>query len=1712
MTEFETVLYTATLSLTQHADPIEKGPHYELIKEKIPHWLANASLDRLYPLKDYSLQRLGWHFTASKAQQDNLAASWIEAWTTQNTVDRQLRNVQDVYTFAEPLLKKAIKDQYSLDLNVKTTCLQIVTRKERRWYIIDTSNGTVSRTVSLLDAALHNFARHETFDKDSGYITQPDYRGHFSRPNYERVMSLEQFKTLCRELDLGALYQQHLNDILMSSEPVARNYLKSQVIASQKAAFKAAAHMAYMNKDLGVAAYAMVLRVLAGTEKKAGFYHLTLLDTPLSGILLISSDLDTATRTSKLIAYIPNDPVSPLKQYNSTVDFVVELTRKLLLNAPRLSRAATPQGTYQQFFSQFVPHAQRGHFFATLNDRLYQMKWHERGPLDPAPAWCEDPAKTPKLQGHQRKIEGELWRQLYQSSLNKILNDGRTLAVSTAQADSNERSAWWDNILQIGSDLFNAALLVITPFVPVLGELMLAYTAYKLADELLESIVELSEGQVSEAGEHFVNVLIDVVQLAAMGVGGELAKEVLYKSSPFVDSLKAVNVEGNTRLWSPDLAPYARQDLALPSEVKPDALGVREYQEHKEISVNDQRFLVEHDAQNNTYRIKHPTRPKAYSPIVEPNGSGAWVHEGEDPWTWDQAQLRSRLGHATQGLSTDEVAQACMTSGTHDSALRNMYLDLEPTPPLLADSLNRLKFYQEATQLPGKIRTSKPTGDWFTWSAQLTVEQKGWPADKAIKVFEHTDLSGDARTFPVNRAADTPALDISHQDMIAGKLPEKLVTFLNDTELATLLSEPLPDTPQARISALRNQLADNLDSTQGKIATFNHLYSTREVLDTAPAKLLQTHYPDLPSELVQRLMLRASPNDVRLMTQEQQIPLRLKHLDRELQNETRASHALEGYYNEVLQTPDTERMALNTLRLYTDALGDLQITVREQTLGGRIRCQVGREDASSKKTLLRKDNGRYEIHNPDSQATQPQYDFFNALLRTVPDGKTDYVPGQGNAFRQWLQEKLEPPVDRVTVLEPSTLRETHPRETQTLLQKPLFRRFSKLGWNEPPTSQALEARMRKLCPVLSEAQMQSIQQQLETEPGRQTLSQLESEKKVLVKHLEDWKKKAVFDRDAEPIYRKYISDQLKANWESTCPGRIIASAANPESASLDLSFGILRMYIRSLDLLPKGYFDHITHLNLSTTRLSHFDMAFLDNFPNVRELDLSGNELASLPSQATRLRNLTTLDLSGNPDMRWNERELEGLYRCSMLENLNLQDSFDLTIAPDLSRMPRLRNLGLRRTSVSEWPSGLNGTRTEPLQLDLIGTDIRTVPVYPEDSPEARTIANSWLESENLLEGDRERFRSYRRASGMNPDRTFPTADPEDKKFWIKGLPIAKQSEATELWNDLENTENSEGFFKILKMLQPPEEFGTEAALESYTQGRQDLIDRAWELMTALDGDADLRTRMFYEASAPTNCADASATVFNTMGVELLKQKILADTTPEGLATRDSRLATLAKQKWRLNEVGKIARSEIARRTNPVSQGGLGQVFGSSPGQVDEVEVYLAYQTALKNDLDLPWLSEHMTYRHLSGVTQEQVNAAKALILGNEAGDGLVDGLLGQDFWSEYVENDSQVAQARDKYQATFSLLHDELQPKQQEWSATATSPERKQALKQELTTLIRQLNQEEHGKLDITEGQVFSDEPLTQTTLNTLYQACEASYKQERRNFTRRALEGVAL
>src|SRR5690242_5065839 len=135
--------------------------HYHHLFNNLPAWALEASLETRSALKNTTLATPQWHSTATPSQHASLKKLSQEHWRHRNRLDSKLSTLKNPRAFAEPLLIAALKTRFGLELDVKTTFLRLYIPQTVTLFKINTGAAR-TWTVSLLDAALHNFQESET--------------------------------------------------------------------------------------------------------------------------------------------------------------------------------------------------------------------------------------------------------------------------------------------------------------------------------------------------------------------------------------------------------------------------------------------------------------------------------------------------------------------------------------------------------------------------------------------------------------------------------------------------------------------------------------------------------------------------------------------------------------------------------------------------------------------------------------------------------------------------------------------------------------------------------------------------------------------------------------------------------------------------------------------------------------------------------------------------------------------------------------------------------------------------------------------------------------------------------------------------------------------------------------------------------------------------------------------------------------------------------------------------------------------------------------------------------------------------------------------------------------------------------------------------------------------------------------------------------------
>lgn len=1304
--------HTAT---SHNVDSQQPDVHYLHLQASMPDWLGNASAARRNALKT-TQPRLPLKLQAVPvAQHQALKALNAAHWTAQNDVDQALEHFQDASTFAEPLLKAALKKAFDLDLDVRATYLHLYVPVTTPGFSIKT--GARTWTVSLLDAALHNFEEKETrgdaYEAESGFIVFTPKGGRYTReddaesalpprpsltdpfdtlPWIKERMSIAAFTSLCRTLDIGAQYKTWLEDHLGFHDETKASALRLQVDKSQQAALKAALQLARMSGDISEGYFRMITALAEGVPhlringQSLLCNSLTMMDAPLTDIIVFAPPADEPRQVSRVVAWVPDDPEHPIKEYASSAALEVELTRQLR------SR------DYQKFFSRFVNHEQRGYFFSSLNARLSRMKWHKPQADSSLPPWRDEPFDRPDLQLAATPISGELWEHLYQGKLNKILNDAQVIAVATTVVDSKVRWALWDSFVSIASTIVQTAALIIAPFVPVMGEMMMAYMAYQFLDEVFEGVVDWALGQAEQALQHLVGTVESLIQLGAFAAGGAIAvgefRNVLPKEIvAFIDRFMAVRTTSTeTRYWDPDLARY-QQKSSPEKNSKPSRLGLHEQDGKLLLPLDQGHYAVSESDIPGQYRIEHPTRPDAYRPIVRHNGDGAWHTELEQPLTWDSDTALRRIGHSMESFSPTRRAQILQVSGYTEEGLRMMHAEQASVPPLLADSITRFKIDQDlrlfieqmGSELPEHYQNADPLTQ-----LQLLVELDRWPADKRLR---WVDSQGEV-VWQSSADESLPLTDIRQDNLIEQDVLKTLLNGLDEQAAKTVLGETFGGPSLSldeRTGHLRKELLQR--AKQQRHAMFESRYQASEQPDDPLISTLAQHEPALPTRVSQELLNNASGDEL-VQISEGQLPQRQQEFMQMASEEVRVTRAFEGLELDSVNNPDTDTLVLHSLKRLPGWSGDVRLEIREGTYEGKLLDSTGRVDATAQKVLVRQTDGHYQPFDERGQELHAPADIYSSILCALPDTERQALNIQIGQTEQLKQAIRARPLERSELRVAVSLPPIPPPAVDTLRlvgrggRQPTFRVLEPIappgGFIEPLPLEPIQVIYRGFS--AQDAADFAIRFNQNPFAIRNELGRLRSELSQLRDDLRLWESRVPVNN---PVTRLPLTEiELRAARQSRARLRMDMERCWRRELrnSAGYMLQIREPIIGDLPVLSAD-FSHVALLTINGSARTGAVEGFLQQFPRLMYLDMQNLNLRNLPpaiGSMSRLRNLTVRDCGVvlPADSRSMFTPLTELFLLDLQGNR-------LGTAPDVHTMPALRYINLDNTGITTPPRAL---------------------------------------------------------------------------------------------------------------------------------------------------------------------------------------------------------------------------------------------------------------------------------------------------------------------------------------------------------------------------------------------------------------------------------------
>ncbi|MFF5866171.1 dermonecrotic toxin domain-containing protein [Pseudomonas sp. NPDC012596] len=762
-----------------------ENPYQQLIERQLPTWGHHASPEQwqtlhetLLPAQGLPADQADWFANAIPDLREAVQASQARLAHSQSALARALKGLKNIVEFAEPLLAQALATDHQLSVPLRTSELIHI----RRLFTWQTYVNQHERR-SLLEAALHNFEDEVEFSRESSLALKGDTHvekitviGKTTLGDSETLVDIAldseaytikplslspaDFARTCRSLDLGQRYQAHLASVFAPPQ------VASLAVRVHQDRLGVAANLAFLRHQISGDALDNV-QAFIDESSTLTCSQLSLFGIGLHEVLII--DLGAAG----LLLYLPGHEIS-LRQFANLPALQDQLHDDL------------QQADFQQRFLAYVPRDQQQAFLNRLGQNL-------------------DAEGGASLYLVPVAIDGELFSFLHQDHVARLQHEARQLAVPTADADEQalkRRQAQWESL---GLN----ALMLAGLFVPGVGTLMTAVMVCQLLDEVYDGYQAWSIGDRQLALRHLEAVGLNLALIGGLHVAGKAVPKLF--NSALMESLEPVRTaEGTQRLWRPDLATYI-SDTALPEHLPANAAGQFQHQGRSFIRLDGHLYEQRLDAALDRWRIVHPSDPKAYEPLLEHNGEGAWRAEHEQPHAWSGPRLVRRLSPAYQELADADLVKALQVSGTSEEQVLQSHLGNEPIPEPLAFTLACLRakgpisaaLEQRASQLASDLPLTRAAlGLWLPRLASHDSERlllaclehvPGWSPDLRLEI-----RAGGPQGVVLHSIGDVGATEravvVKSLDGYEAYLGERPAPGVVDQDLCRAVEAALPGT------------------------------------------------------------------------------------------------------------------------------------------------------------------------------------------------------------------------------------------------------------------------------------------------------------------------------------------------------------------------------------------------------------------------------------------------------------------------------------------------------------------------------------------------------------------------------------------------------------------------------------------------------------------------------------------------------------------------------------------------------------------------------------------------------------------------------------------------------------------------------------------------------------------------------------------------------
>lgn len=690
-----------------------------------------------------------------------------------------------------------------------------------------------------------------------------------------------------------------------------------------------------------------------------------------------------------------------------------------------------------------------------------------------------------------------------------------------------------------------------------------------------------------------------------------------------------------------------------------------------------------------------------------------------------------------------------------------------------------------------------------------------------------------------------------------------------DDDMLRLIQAGRPPTPLLADTISRFRIDQELGQASvaqdERVELFNSRYEALQHSEKAGVRVFQRQYPDLPKSAIEQMLDRygvdiQSPSDA---VQVRQMFNRLDSKARQYQQHVRLNRAYEGVYLSSVVNPESDTLALHSLKNLPGWPKNLRIEIQDGSLASRVLDRSGAFDATHVRRLI-KVGSRY-------LSRDVQTDFYEAVLEVLTEDERSALQllslDPARELRLKVGERAMPRSELVLGL--GRMDSGLPFEAQGLRGGG----FPGTPQAEELTHEMMRLQLKELYPDFSDAEADEVLQR--SGGGAQAhIDALKQEFQQLNIDLSGWIDQVAEDiaemdipflNEADNEAQGLTEEQIEVHNEN-----MVQSTMHYERETrTELADELISLWRKrasqnqrvysgeqlvgfKLDMAGEDYhrlpvmnirFNEVVELSMP-----HFHVAeretlngFLECFPNLLTLNLESTELTQfdalgeaqtvLPTAIFSMTHLTSLNLRAT-GLVFTQETASQLIGLAKLHTLDLSEN-PLSVPPVLLGMNDLRRLNLSDTHITRCPIGI---RDEPYMIFLDLRDNRIIRVPPAVMNQAVAVDRVLLWGNPLTDEDTlRRLISHREQTGINLWLSAPGADYGQPIVWLRDCDEPLQHSRNALWQRLAGKPSGTQFLSVIDRLSLTADFQV-----SYLS----LQARVWRLLEEADSSDSVWSRL----------------------------------------------------------------------------------------------------------------------------------------------------------------------------------------------------------------------------------------------------------------------------